>query len=311
MDHKQWYDHSDKGNQLQKISDIVMIGAMCPPAGGKNPVTPRFSRHFNIVACPAFDRHVMSRIYCKIIDSHIRKEGLRGLDTAKTLKKVVDAAIDVFMFAKDSLRPTPAKSHYLFNLRDVSRVVAGIQMMKTFDHGSKQKLVRLWVHECGRVFSDRLNDEADSRLLFEQLHASCRDFLKEDLYTCLKAAVPDRLLAEDPAYNRSPVMMQSGVKFSDLLDPAKASKSENRGYDELDAAAGDALAKSLAESLEQLNHSERPMDLVLFDYAVVHLLRICRILKMHKGNALLIGVGGSGRQSLSFLAAHLMDQIIL
>ena len=37
------------------------------------------------------------------------------------------------------------------------------------------------------------------------------------------------------------------------------------------------------------------MELVLFDYAVIHLLRLCRVLKMHKGNALLIGVGGSGR----------------
>ena len=85
-----------------------------------------------------------------------------GLDTAKTLKEVVDASIDVFLFAQQNLRPTPAKSHYLFNLRDVSRIVAGIQMMKTFDHSSKKKLVRLWVHECGRVISDRLNDESDT-----------------------------------------------------------------------------------------------------------------------------------------------------
>ena len=89
-----------------------------------------------------------------------------GTDTAKTLKHVIDASIDVFNFAQQNLRPTPAKSHYLFNLRDLSRLTHGIQMMKTFVHGSKAKLVRLWIHECGRVFSDRLNDQEDVEKLY-------------------------------------------------------------------------------------------------------------------------------------------------
>ena len=126
MDHKQWYDYTDKGNQLQKITDIVFVAAMCPPAGGKNPVTPRFTRHFNIVTCPVFDKNTMQRIFNKIIDYHIRRESYLGTDTAKTLKDMVDASIDVFLFAQSNLRPTPAKSHYLFNLRDVARVVSGI-----------------------------------------------------------------------------------------------------------------------------------------------------------------------------------------
>jgi len=197
MDHKQWYDYTDKGNQLQKISDIVFVAAMCPPAGGKNPVTPRFTHHFNIVTSSAFDKHVMSRIFCRIIDYHIRREGIIGTDTAKTLKEVVEASIDVFLFAQLNLRPTPAKSHYLFNLRDVSRVVHGIQMMNVFVHGSKQKMVRLWVHECARVFSDRLNDEADVAKLFDQMYNSCRDFIKEDIFTCFRAVIPDAMFAEN------------------------------------------------------------------------------------------------------------------
>ena len=102
-----------------------MVGAMCPPAGGKNSVSPRFTRHFNIIVCHDFDREVMQRIFKKVMDAHIKKEQVRG-DGAELLRKLVDATIGVFEFAKEHLNPTPAKSHYLFNLRDISRVIYGI-----------------------------------------------------------------------------------------------------------------------------------------------------------------------------------------
>ena len=123
LDQKGWYDYKEKDNILKKISGLVLVAAMCPHDGGKNLVTPRFSRHFNIISCAQFDDSVLIRIYGKIIEWHINKEKIRGTNSARVLRGIVEATIDVFNFVQINLKPTPAKSHYLFNLRDISRVM--------------------------------------------------------------------------------------------------------------------------------------------------------------------------------------------
>ena len=68
------------------------------------------------------------------------------------------------------------------------------------------------------------------------------------------------------------------------------------------------LNEKMQSFLEDFNAvSKKPMNLVLFDFAIMHALRICRILRMSQGNAFLIGVGGSGRQSLTKLSNFICD----
>jgi len=59
------------------------------------------------------------------------------------------------------------------------------------------------------------------------------------------------------------------------------------------------------ELLAMYNESHSPtLNVVLFDFAVDHLTRIHRVLRMPQGHCLCIGVGGSGKGSLIRLAAY-------
>lgn len=69
----------------------------------------------------------------------------------------------------EELLPTPAKSHYTFNLRDLSKQFQGILMATPSTCNNKDSLARLWLHEACRVFADRLVCEEDRQQLQNML----------------------------------------------------------------------------------------------------------------------------------------------
>jgi len=77
------------------------------------------------------------------------------------------ATINLFNIIQENFLPTPAKSHYIFNMRDISKVFQGLyQAEKNFYEG-KEQIMKLWAHEVLRVFNDRLNS-FDDRDQFKQ-----------------------------------------------------------------------------------------------------------------------------------------------
>jgi dynein heavy chain, axonemal len=90
------------------------------------------------------------------------------------------------------------------------------------------------------------------------------------------------------------------VYYSDILN------STERSYEEI--VDLEKVLLSVSTSLNNYNLvSDKPMDLVLFDYALKHILIILRIIRQPRSSALLIGLGGSGRKSFAQLASSIAE----
>ncbi|KAI9354083.1 dynein heavy chain and region D6 of dynein motor-domain-containing protein [Zopfochytrium polystomum] len=292
MDHQQWYDLKDTSSM--QLVDIQFVAAMGPPGGGRNAITNRFLRHFTTIGIANFEEATLKQIFTTIVDWHFTSCGFNP-QVSSTKNGLVAGTLEVYTSAIASLLPTPRKSHYLFNLRDFARVVQGLLLAAPDKFTDPSKMIRLWAHEVYRVFYDRLVDDSDRSWFFSTIQdLSSRHFGVRftDVFGHLDSNKDGKVEDDD---------MRS-LMFGDFILPNAAVKF----YDEvLDIGAASEIIKGQLDEYNQI--SKAPMNLVIFRFAIEHVSRISRILKQPAGHALLVGVGGSGRQSLTKLAAYMAE----
>ncbi|KAJ3385211.1 Dynein heavy chain 7, axonemal [Entophlyctis sp. JEL0112] len=297
-DHGNWYDKKDT-SRLELI-DIQLIGAMGPAGGGRNLITPRLSRHFNQVVINSFDDLTMARIFHSILSWHFGR--MEFSDEIKSMAQgVIQATLSTYKWVIDNLLPTPAKTHYTFNLRDFSKVIQGMLLSKPTFFQSSDQIIRLWAHEVYRVYCDRLISDDDRYGLFSHM----LDTIKE-AFVC-EPDVVFQNVASGIGENDSVVLMEDdmrGLVFGDILSPRKP----NEEPEYIEMLDFDKITNVVAQFLNEYNQVKKTkLNLVLFRFAIEHVARLCRILKLPGGNALLVGVGGSGRQSLTRLSAFIVQ----
>ena len=65
----------------------------------------------------------------------------------------------------NDLPPTPSKFHYIFNLRDLSRIYNGLVLTTPERFPNAAQLVRVWRNEVMRVIADRLIAPEDKTIV--------------------------------------------------------------------------------------------------------------------------------------------------
>uniref|UniRef100_A0A4W6GCG3 Dynein axonemal heavy chain 10 n=1 Tax=Lates calcarifer TaxID=8187 RepID=A0A4W6GCG3_LATCA len=266
----------DRGKELNYkiLKDLGFIAAMGKAGGGRNEVDPRFVSLFSVFSIPFPEVESLHLIYASILKGHTRSFE----DTIqKVCDKVTSCTLELYNNIIKDMPPTPSKFHYIFNLRDLSRVYNGLTLTKPDRFLTVTQFVRVWRNECLRIFHDRLIDENDKALVQGHIKNLIEEHFKSDM----------------EAVMRDPIL------FGDYR--TALSDTEPRVYEDIqDYDASKALFQ---EILEEYNENKSRMNLVLFDDALEHLTRVHRIIRIDRGHALLVGVGGSGKQSLTKLAA--------
>ena len=278
---RQWFSQEgwyDRANDLafRRIVDVVFVASLGPPGGGRQEVTPRFIRPFNVVGLSDISDNSKAGIFGTILGNFL--EGFTPA-ISKLTSQIVLSTINTFNTICETLLPTPSKSHYTFNLRDLAKVFQGVLMGNAKMIDQVDGVVRLWVHELKRVFEDRLTTTQDHEWFMGHVEST---------------------VAKDFGIEWSKIMTNERLMYCDFLDP----NADPRIYCEVTDI--DQLKQIVNDQLEEHNgESKSPMPLVMFLDAIEHVLRIARILRQPQGNALLLGVGGSGRQSMSKMATYI------
>jgi len=280
---------SGEGTNWKHIKDCGYIGAMGPPGGARSVIDPRFASMFSTFNIPFPSHESLSCILSSMLKKHM--EPFAGPLQAAGLK-LTELTLKIYTQITAALPPTPSKFHYLFNLRDLGRVYQGLMQTTPDKFDAPVSIARVWRNETMRVFCDRLINNEDRTLV----NGIIEELIKGAFGGDASNALADPIL------------------FGDFLDVCTSNEDDEEEGAEvgaprlyMDLGDYEVVKVAFERVLKKYNEKNKPMNLVLFENALEHLVRLERVMQMPRGNLMLVGVGGSGKQSLTRLAAFAAD----
>jgi dynein heavy chain, axonemal len=273
MDYQHWYDMAKL--QLRVIQNVQFLSAMNPTCGSFV-VNPRLQRHYMIFAIGFPGSEALMTIFSTFLKGHLKNFD-DALNDEQFAHKLIQASLELHNKVASTFRKTAINFHYEFSIRHLASVFKGLLMSEPTYFTEPAKFASLFIHEAERVYGDRLVTPKN-----------LEDYQK---------------ITKDVGKKFFKDLDQSVVFPSPLIFCHCWKDLDEKSYNKIESI--DSLSQILNNALASYNETNAAMNLVLFQDAMQHICRVCRILQ--NGHALMVGVGGSGKQSLTRVAAFICN----
>ncbi|CAL6051371.1 Dynein_heavy chain [Hexamita inflata] len=325
---------------FRNVQSIQLVLASQQPGAGRNVMNSRFTSKFAVIGMPELQRDEMLNIFGNLLNGFMMSKQPGFEDSVKrgAFPGLV-ALVDTYMQVRQEIRATPMKSHYSFNLRDVARVVGGIFTCTPIKVRSEGDILSLYLHECYRVFRDRLVDEQDEEIFDSIMSKNYAKYFQDTKSVDLESETPwfmnapeladattQQLLQKLSDQANCPIYAQnlifgrwtnmSGVSITDMQNQPPYINVTQKPQ-EIEAALQEIVSELYGETEQQnfqedidyqklMNEKEVQMNIkpVLFKEAIQHYSRMYRVLTQPAGHLLSIGLSGSGRKTLLKLVGN-------
>ena len=127
---------------FKEIIDTTMVPVCAPPGGGRNQLSFRYLRQLLPIMFPTPSSTTAFKIFNSLL-----------APKCSFSEPIVFTTLAVFEKISKELLPTPSKFQYIYNMRDIGKVIQNI------GKGKEELIVKLFVHEIRRVFADRMIKE--------------------------------------------------------------------------------------------------------------------------------------------------------
>jgi dynein heavy chain, axonemal len=322
------------------VTGIRYVACLDPSAGQGIPYRPntaRLIRHFSVHSLNQPSDEQMTAIFTQVLSSHLLECYFYG--TSFTMHgdgndntnarssgsyamfesgahgvglRLVQATISLHNQVRRRFSASANHFYYGFSMKHIAATVQGLLQVTPKVSASPRLLARLWLHETSRVYSDCLSNQ-QHRNDFLRIQ---RDALRQEICTT------DMGSGRSGNHN---ISSNNTIEGDQLLaawsasDTAEAQQAFQRPEVVFGRFGGVSISSygefpgGINGAIEELNNIQQQNvtnegsqnNLVLFHEAVMDIIKICRILQTTGGHGLLVGVGGSGKRSLTRLASNL------